>query len=1033
MKKRLLAIVLCFIMLFCTIPFSASADETNVIADENLLAALIEQGYDANLDGNISASEMEEVFFLEISGLGITSLEGLQYALNLMVLDASKNNISDVSVLVDLSIVILDLSFNNLSGALSNAITDMALLTNLTLSHNELTSVAGITNLTELTFLDLSFNKLDNAEELIGFHNIDTLYVNNNLFSLRPVEGDLGHFYEIMSNLPDAYKFIYAPQLVGGITEDFVIESIDENLLTALIDNGVDVNNDGLITACELGTVYNVLDLGGYGISDISALSFAINTPAIILRENNVSSVAALGGLTELIELDISFNNITDLSPLCALTKMTALDASNNEIESADGLDGVSSLFYLNLSNNNLTDVSALKPLMSLNIVNLSDNFISSIEMDGVIGEIDLSYNLFTSTEDLVKLNTFQLDITYNNLNPFDISKEDFPYVTNLYYSEQMEYEGSYRDEVTIPDPVLLSILLQQPGINANGDNVITKGELAGYKNALNLTGTAVKDLTGLRYMKRLSVLRIDDTEISDISEVAGMIRLAYFTAGNSEISDISPLAQLTELQTITAINTNITNIDALKSNRLYSLTSINLSGNGITDASALGYIPTLKIIKLNSNSISDIGFMSSITAPEIVYLNDNEIVSIESLDNISTLVELDISKNRIKLADDFEATMFAKNVNLSVLLYDEQNVSVKVDVTINVTGENFFELTINGVDHDIQPSYSDVLDVGAVFTVVAVEDAGEFLYWKNSKTHKIVSYEKEYTFVAVSSTNLTAVYNRNYSNRGYVSFFTAFDQELSRSLYSVNDEAQDIEIPEPAPYQGRVFVGWSIDGVNPIASDLLADEIILALQNGNVNLYPIYAMNDTYYTVTVENGTGSGSFVASSVVAITANTAPSGQKFAYWVDGNGQIISYKETYYFIIMNDCYFTAVFVDEDEVVDQFALISISEVYSTPADRTVSFVALRDIPTEYTVVQNGIILTNDATIGTDESAFILDAAGTLKGVSSSNDNKGTSIAVKSNVSPGDTWYARAFVVYLDTNGELVYIYSTIESITA
>ncbi len=1032
MKKRVLAIVLCFIMMFCAMPFSVSADETNVIADENLLAALIGEGYDMNLDGNISADELEFVFMLDVSGRGITSLEGLQYATNLVILDASKNNISDVSVLVDLSIVVLDLSYNNLSGTLSESITDMALLTNLTLSHNKLTSVATITNLKELTFLDVSYNQLTDATELIGFTTIDTLYINNNYFSLHPTTGDLSDFYRIMETLPAAYEFIYAPQFVGGITEDFIIEDIDPNLLSALIARGVDVNDDGKISACEMGNVYDPLDLNNCGITDISALSFAINVPALNLSYNNISSVAALSGLTEnLYELHISFNNIKDLSPLATLTGLTDLSAEGMGIENIDALASLDSLFYLNLSKNNLTDVSAIKGLSSLNVINLSDNFISDIEFDNPIGELNLSYNVFTSIEDLADLNVYSLDITYNNLNPYDISVDDFTYVVVLNYSEQTEYDGSYRDEVVIPDSVLFDILIQQPGINTNGDNVLTKGELASYNGPLNLTGTAVTDLTGLRYMKNLSVLRLDNTAVSNISEVAGMTRLAYFTASDSDIADIAPLADLSQLQAITIPNTKVTDISCLKDNRLLSLVSISLAGNGITDASALAYLPTLTTINLTSNLISDIGFISSITAPTHVYLSDNEIRSADVFAGSTTLVELDISKNRLTITDDFES-MFDGNANLTLLRYDEQKIALKADVTINVTGNNSFELYIDGVDYDIQPSYSDVLNVGTQFRVVAIEEAGEFLYWKNANG-KIVSYDMEYSFVAVSSVELTAVYNRNYANRHYVSFFTAFDQELSRILYSTDVESQDIAIPESAPYQDRVFVGWSIDGVNPIASDLLADEIVAALQDGNVNLTPIYAMQDTYYTVTVENGTGAGSFVASTVVAVTADTAPEGKKFAYWVDGSGQIISYKETYYFILLGDSHFTAVFVDEDEVVDKFALLSISEVYSNPDEKTVSFVALRDIPTEYTVVQNGIILTNNAALGSDENAFVLDAAGTLKGVSSSNDNKGTSIAVKSNVSVGDTWFARAFVVYLDTNGELVYLYSAIESITA
>ena len=1034
MKKRLLAFALCVVMLFCALPFTAMADTANVIEDSILLQYLIDEGYDLDDNGAISATELEEVLFLEISDMGISSLEGLQYATNLFWIDAYKNNISDISPLATLDLFIINLGYNNISGTIDFAQFNWAGADNITLSHNGIESILNATALASVAFLDLSYNKLSDITELVGFSSLETLLINNNRFSLNPSDDDYGYFAQIESENAGLANFVYVPQMAGDITEDFILDITDTNLLNALIANGVDLTGDGKISAWELGNVYTKLDLSNRGISDISALSYAINTPEIDLSANEVTSVSALAGLAQLTKLNISDNNINSISSLSALTALKVFNASGNKIEDISVLGNFTSLAELDLSRNSISDVSALKSLANLKNLNLSDNFINSVEFASSFDNLDLSYNIFTSVTQLVALKATVLNISYNNLVASAISPSNFADVTTLIYEAQTEYDGSYRDAVEIPDEVLLNILLTQTFINTDGDNVITKGELAGFNGTLNLANTGVTDITGLSYMKKLSILRLDNTAVSDISEMAGMKHLTILTAANSNISTLAPLTEIETLRVITVPNTKVSDIGVLNNNKLYSLESINLKGNGITDASALSAIPTLKTITLSSNSVEDISFLSSLNSPENIYLDGNDIVNIDAIYELSTLKELNISSNYIDIPRAFKSTMYSNNKNLVVLIYDNQKIKVYADIIVEAAGsDNGFYLTIDDYYYDWQDSCRQTLLAGTKFTVKADDEFNEFLYWKRDDDGKILSYEKEYSFVAVSSIHIIAVFKQDYSGRGqqWVSFFTAFDQEISRQLYSVTTD--EIKIPEAPDNSGHTFVGWSIDGETPIANENLESEIISALQDGDVNLIPIYVPLDSTYTVTIINGEGSGHYIPFSAAAAIANEPAEGKKFAYWVDENGQIISYNSTYVFVVMGDATLEAVYVDADDDVEAQALIAVTDKTTDSAARTATFTVVRDIPTDYTVVQNGIILTNDSSIGEDETAFVLDAAGTLKGVSSYNDNKGTYIATKGNVQPGDTWYARGYVVYLDTNGELVYLYSAIESVTA
>ena len=154
--------------------------------------------------------------------------------------------------------------------------------------------------------------------------------------------------------------------------------------------------------------------------------------------------------------------------------------------------------------------------------------------------------------------------------------------------------------------------------------------------------------------------------------------------------------------------------------------------------------------------------------------------------------------------------------------------------------------------------------------------------------------------------------------------------------------------------------------------------------------------------------------------------------KFAYWVDSNGQIVGYNTSYIHVVTGNTTLEAVYVDADEEIEAEALVVITDKYTDTAANKVTFVVERDVPAKYTIVQTGAILTNDAALGSDDEAFVIDAAGTIKGTAATEENVGTYVVTKGKVQPGDTWYARGYVVYLDTNGELVYLYSAIDSIT-
>ena len=87
------------------------------------------------------------------------------------------------------------------------------------------------------------------------------------------------------------------------------------------------------------------------------------------------------------------------------------------------------------------------------------------------------------------------------------------------------------------------------------------------------------------------------------------------------------------------------------------------------------------------------------------------------------------------------------------------------------------------------------------------------------------------------------------------------------------------VKIKANAPPSGQSFLDWTGATVgNPKASSTT-----LTMPEENTTVTANYSSPAPTYTLTVVNGTGSGTYAAGKIIAITASTPPSGQSFLDW------------------------------------------------------------------------------------------------------------------------------------------------------
>ena len=246
-----------------------SAPLPTEIEDAKLLAQ-IETALDTDLTEDNIASELERLERLVIAEADIASLDGLQLAGNLRVLELPGNHIENLAPLSLLSS-----------------------LRELDLSGNRIEDVTPLCDLTGLRSLNLSGNRISDIGPLAALGSLERLILNGNEVS------------ELQS--------------VAGMSTLRRLELVDNaarNLrpVSALVD-------------------LEYLDISGNRVADLHPLSGLQRLIDLAANKNRIVRVDPLAGLLALQRLELEFNRIADLAPLGGLEALSRLHLRHNRIE----------------------------------------------------------------------------------------------------------------------------------------------------------------------------------------------------------------------------------------------------------------------------------------------------------------------------------------------------------------------------------------------------------------------------------------------------------------------------------------------------------------------------------------------------------------------------------------------------------------------------------------------------------------------------------------------------------------------------
>ena len=407
MKKLIL-------LLFITL-VSFGQTPTTFIPDDAFEQALIDLGYDDELDDYVITQNIDAVTTLEIGWKGISDLTGIEDFQNLIYLDARSNQLNSINISSNVSLETLLISNTLIPTQDYNQISYLELSNNINLKRLEIRD----NNLSEI---DLSNNT--NLEELhIGnYHS----YEGNNISSI-----DLSQNTELR---------IFSV----GMTNLNTIDLSNNNLLTKL--NLTSLSNMSELDITNLFFLEE-LNIGGTPISQIDLSNNTnLNTYYGLYNSSIGPQVLDFSNNPNLEHLDLRKGNVSELIFAYSSLKYLALESTSiNFLEI--GSDYLSNLEYLRIRNQILdTEIFEFTTNNNLVSLHLRNTQTSNINIDNHLNIerlflIDLPIESLSLENNTMLLTIALLDVpnlscVQSSINYSEILTGSLSVDSQIYFSE---------------------------------------------------------------------------------------------------------------------------------------------------------------------------------------------------------------------------------------------------------------------------------------------------------------------------------------------------------------------------------------------------------------------------------------------------------------------------------------------------------------------------------------------------------------------------------------------------------------------
>ncbi|WP_281238460.1 T9SS type A sorting domain-containing protein [Flavobacterium praedii] len=602
------------------------------IPDVNFEKFLINEGIDSGVaDGKVLTSAISSLKTINMSGLNINDLTGIEDFVALTSLNCSYNNLTSLNVSSNIALTNLNCFTNKLTSlnvanntALTslncaiNAITNLNLTSNLSLTtlncyDNKLTSL-NVSNNTALTGINCSANPFANGINVTN--NKALTFLNCNFSTLTTLDVSSNNLLESLNCQGNSLKTL-------DISANTALTFLDcsSNQLTSLnLKNGNNTNfstfstfkfNSGLTCIQVDNATFSTSNWAS--IKDATAsynTSCAVQQYTLIPDVNFENKLITLGidsgvadgkvltnNVNKLTSLDVSSSSITNLTGIQDFKALTTLQCNNNQLTTLD-VSQNTALTYLNSYNNQLTTLNVSQNV-ALKTLYIGYNKLTTLDVSKNIALTTLeSYNNQLTTLDVSKnVALTSLSCYSNQLKTLDVSK-NVVLITLYCFSNQLTTLDVSKN-VALKTFYCYNNKFTSLNLKNGKNTLLTNANIELSSNPdlkcivvddvayANTNWGNKKDATAFYAPYDCSSI----TQIPDANFEEKLIALGVDTDGKNGVVLNTSIATLTSLDVSNAAITNLKGIEGFT-----ALTTLNCSGNLFTkiDLSKNASITTL-------------------------------------------------------------------------------------------------------------------------------------------------------------------------------------------------------------------------------------------------------------------------------------------------------------------------------------------------------------------------------------------------------------------------------------------------------
>ena len=539
----------------------------DMVSNDNEFRFNFDITYGEDINITSSFNNISSIAKIDFSDMDINSIDINSINLeNLIILDVSDNNISDISfVLGNPKLTALRIS--------NNPITNLNVISGVTTSSLDSLEQIEANGITGNNDLDGAFNNLGNLTLIaLADTNIITIVDSfNNLDQLVTLNMGSG----TVKSIVDSFNYLFATSTIENVIhfDGGQIERIENSFNGGLKESTVYgyyhelsvLDQVPLITETVIVDSFNDISVEGIaGIKINNSLFKTITnsfnrviTSSFELVNNDIESITLSFEDAEIAgTLDMSDNKISDASTLSLIGSVVELYLENNQLTSVTFIDAISALESLNinaqkdeLSNSTLNDIVGINNIPTLVELSFSNNNISSINGFSGIGITE-----FVIPYDSEQVNTFTISptsFTGTDLTTLDLGPNVFLDITFLNNVSSLEVlEISFDDDFAL------------------------FSDLPFASTLTDLTITSIDDI--------LDFSELDLYLALDILDVTS----SFTSLNNFNVPNISDLT-LSNIANVTSINNsfnNYTNVSGNMLNEYSSLTTVTNSFDAVTN-----------------------------------------------------------------------------------------------------------------------------------------------------------------------------------------------------------------------------------------------------------------------------------------------------------------------------------------------------------------------------------------------------------------------------------------------------------------